>query len=130
MILICIIQISIELHGAARMPRLKPHAFHILAALADGDSHGSAIARSVLQATDGDVQLWPVTLYRTLDELVSGGMIAELEESDERPAGASRRRRYYRLTAAGAESLAAEAERLESIARAARRSVEEGQWGG
>jgi len=111
------------------MPRLKTHAFHILAALSAGDSHGSGVARLVREHTDGNVQLWPVTLYRTLDELVENSFITELESASERPAGASRRRRYYRLTDAGAAALADEAERLEGIARVARRNVEEGPWG-
>jgi DNA-binding PadR family transcriptional regulator len=107
---------------------LKSHSFHILAALAAGDAHGSAIARVVREQTDG-VQLWPVTLYRTLDELVESGWIAELEDARERPAGASRRRRYYRLTETGAEALATEAARLQALARAALRNVEAGPWG-
>mgnify|MGYP001476112351 FL=1 len=111
------------------MPRLKTHSFHILAALSAGDSHGSGVARLVRKHTDGNVQLWPVTLYRTLDELVENSFITELESASERPAGASRRRRYYRLTDAGAAALADEAERLEGIARVARRNVEEGPWG-
>ena len=106
---------------------LKPHAFHILAALAAGDSHGSAIARLVREQTDG-VQLWPVTLYRTLDDLVEDALIQELESADDRPAGASRRRRYYRLTEAGASALAAEAARLEAIAQTALRNVKAGPW--
>ena len=109
------------------MSTLKPHAFHILAALAAGDSHGSAIARLVRDQTDG-VRLWPVTLYRTLDDLVESGLIAELETAKERPQGASRRRRYYRLTDEGAAALAAEAERLAAIAQTALRNVEAGPW--
>jgi DNA-binding PadR family transcriptional regulator len=109
--------------------KLKTHAFHILAVLSGGDSHGSGIARQVSDQTDGDVHLWPVTLYRTLDELVEGGMIIELEAPGERPEGASRRRRYYRLTDDGATALAAEAARLEGIARLAQRNVEDGTWG-
>ncbi len=110
------------------MTTLKTHAFHILAALAAGDSHGSAIARLVRDQTDG-VRLWPVTLYRTLDQLVESGLIAELEDARERPEGASRRRRYYRLTEAGAAVLAVEAERIAAIARTALRNVEDGPWG-
>ncbi len=111
------------------MSRLKTHAFHILAALSAGDCHGSGIARHVSDQTDGGVHLWPVTLYRTLDELVECRLITELETAQERPEGASRRRRYYRLTDDGAAALAAEATRLEAIARVARRNVEDGPWG-
>ncbi len=110
------------------MSSLKTHAFHILAVLAEGDGHGSGIQRRVRETTDGDVQLWPVTLYRTLDELVDSGLIAELASAEDRPAGASRRRRYYRLTDLGATRLADEARRLETLARTARRNVEAGPW--
>jgi DNA-binding PadR family transcriptional regulator len=110
------------------MATLKPHAFHILVALSEGDGHGSGIQRRVRELTEGEVQLWPVTLYRTLDELVDGGLISELETPEERPAGASRRRRYYRLTDDGAAAVADEARRLEELARTARRNVETGSW--
>lgn len=108
--------------------KLTGHAFHILAALADRDAHGSAIARWVKRETSGAVRLWPVTLYRTLDELVAHGLIVELEDPEERPEGASRKRRYYRLTDSGAEVLAGEAERREAIARKALAGLARGTW--
>lgn len=107
---------------------MKPHAFHILCVLAAGDAHGSGIAREVERQTEGEVRLWPVTLYRTLDELVDEGLIVELDGEAERPAGASGRSRYYRLTDTGASTLRTEAERVDRVARAALRDVAEGSW--
>jgi DNA-binding PadR family transcriptional regulator len=77
--------------------------------------HGSAITRDVLDQTDGQLRLWPATLYRSLDELVADGWIMELA-GDLHPEGESEKRRYYRLTASGRLALAAEATRLADLA--------------
>lgn len=94
---------------------LSPHRFHILAALASRDLHGSGIVRDVLDQTDGALRLWPATLYGTLDELAREGLIQELD-AGERPEGTSQKRRYYRITSAGRGALTREAERLQSLA--------------
>jgi DNA-binding PadR family transcriptional regulator len=99
--------------------RLKRHWFHILVALAGEDAHGSAIVRDVLDQTDGALRLWPATLYGALDELVAAGWITELT-GRKRPAGASERRRYYRLTPAGRRVLSVEAAQLAALAGTAR----------
>jgi DNA-binding PadR family transcriptional regulator len=99
---------------------LKPHWFHILVALADGDRHGLAIAREVQALSDGAVRLWPATLYGSLDELRARGWIEELPEH---PAEESERRRYYRLTRAGRAVLTDEADRLGRLARIAKARV-------
>lgn len=103
---------------------LSPHRFHILTALASQDLHGSGIVRDVLDQTDGQLRLWPATLYGTLDELTGEGLIRELDE-DERPDGVSARRRYYRITSEGRGMLASEAARLASMAGTARRRLGE-----
>ncbi len=102
---------------ADRRPALKPHWFHILVALADGDRHGSAIVRDVLDQTNGHVRLWPVMLQTALQQLTEERLIEPL---DSPPDGESERRRYYRLTRAGRRTAAAEADRLEDLARHAR----------
>ena len=48
---------------------MKRHWFFILLSLADRDRHGSGIVRDVLDLTGGELRLWPVTLYGSLDEL-------------------------------------------------------------
>jgi DNA-binding PadR family transcriptional regulator len=96
---------------------LKPHWFHILVALADGERHGSAIVRQVLEQTDGGLTLWPVMLQTALQQMTEDGLIEPL---DSPPEGESERRRYYRLTRAGRKAAAAEADRLERLAQHAR----------
>lgn len=98
---------------------LRTNWFHILVALADNDLHGSAIADEVLRRTDGALRLWPATLYRSLDELVSQGLVEELT-GPRRPAGESQRLRFYAITGPGRRALADEAARLEGMARTAR----------
>lgn len=102
---------------AERRPALKPHWFHILVALAEGERHGSAIVRSVLDQTQGDMRLWPVMLQTALQQMSEDGLIEPLETP---PEGESERRRYYRLTRTGRKTAAAEADRLERLARHAR----------
>jgi DNA-binding PadR family transcriptional regulator len=99
---------------------LKRNWFHVLVALADADRHGFDIMRDVLEQTSGTVRLWPATLYGTLDQLAGAGLISELASAGEHPAGQSEKRRYYRITRQGRAALAAEINRLEATARAAK----------
>ncbi|HXV86792.1 MAG TPA: PadR family transcriptional regulator [Gemmatimonadales bacterium] len=99
---------------------LTPVAFEILLALADGDRHGYAILQAVDAQTAGALRLHPGTLYRALARLADSHLIQEL---DQQPAGEGddERRRYFRLTALGHRVAAAEARRLETQLRCARR---------
>jgi len=96
---------------------LKTNWFHILLCLADGEQHGYAIMREVLDRTDGAVRLWPATLYGTLRRLLDAGLI---EESGGKPATDDMRRRFYRLTPEGRQVIGSEIRRLEALLRAAR----------
>lgn len=107
---------------------LKPQWFHILLALSRDDLHGSGIVRAVLEQTNGELRLWPATLYGSLEALAEGGLIRELHP-DERPKGASERRRYYGITPSGRTALAFEADRMSDLARAARASLGLGRAG-
>ena len=98
---------------------LKTQWFHILLALSEEPQHGSGIVRSVLDQTDGKLRLWPATLYGSLEDLVALGWIEELTESGDRPEGESEKKRFYRIRSSGARVLAAEADRLQALARAA-----------
>ena len=80
----------------------------VLAALYNGELHGYAVAREVDQLSDGDVKLAAGTLYGALGRLLEQGLIAETRE--EMVGG--RRRRYYKLTAAGSQALRKETARL------------------
>ena len=101
------------------MAPLTPAVFHVLLALSEGDKHGWAIMQDAERLSDGVVRMGPGTLYGTLRRLLEGGLI---EESDERRTIEvdDERRRYYRLSTSGADALAAEAERLARLVRAAR----------
>ena len=98
---------------------LKAQWFHILLALSEEAKHGSGIVRSVLDQTSGKLRLWPATLYGSLEDLAALGWIEELTELGERPAGESEKKRFYRIKPSGARILAAEADRLQALARAA-----------
>lgn len=76
--------------------------------------------REVLEISRGEVWLWPVKLYSTLEELSNAGWIEELKGASQHPEGKSRKRRYYRITAAGRSLLAGETERLQGLVEIAR----------
>ncbi|HET9178525.1 MAG TPA: PadR family transcriptional regulator [Terriglobia bacterium] len=98
---------------------LTPAVFYILIALADGDRHGYAIMQEVSNRSGGTVRLGPGTLYGAISRLLRDGLIEESEERPD-PEMDDSRRRYYRLTGQGGRALAAEAKRLEDLARLAR----------
>ena len=102
---------------------IKIHWFHILVALADEDRHGNGIVREVLERTDGQLRIWPVMLYRCLDEMAEEGLVTELTDSTERPPQESERRRYFRITEKGLQVLAEETERLSDLVNVARRKM-------
>ncbi len=101
--------------------RLNRRSHYILLALSARDLHGSGIARAVLEETEGELRLWPATLYGTLELMAQRGLIDELEDH-ERPAE-SEKRRYYRITRFGEKALARETERLARLVKAARQNL-------
>ncbi|SCE91804.1 PadR family transcriptional regulator [Micromonospora mirobrigensis] len=78
----------------------------VLTSLAEGAKHGYAITMDV--AEQAGVTLGPGTLYAALQRLEQRGLIEGLP--------AEGRRRPYRLTAAGAAELSAQAERMRRLA--------------
>ena len=104
---------------------LDAKTFHILLSLAREPRHGYAIRQEVEARTEGGVRLWPATLYGTLSELAEAGLIEETGS----PAGPEddARRKYYAITTAGRGALAAEATRLEDLARMARARLSPGE---
>jgi DNA-binding PadR family transcriptional regulator len=109
--------------GEARDPDrflpLTPAVFHILLALAGGESHGYGIMLEVERLTSGQMNLGPGTLYRSIQRMLLDGMIEETKNSNDSEDD-DERRRYYRLTAFGIEVAQAESRRLESLVKAAR----------
>ena len=91
---------------------MTEQTFLMLTALAAEPRHGYAVIEDVAGMTGGRVRLRAGTLYAALDRLRTEGLI----EVDHEEIVQSRLRRYYRLTGAGAESLAAESARLRAHA--------------
>ena len=101
-------------------PPMPPATFEILMALADGERHGYAIMREVADRSAGAVRLGPGTLYGSLKRLLDAGLVEEgVERAD--TGMDDERRRYYRITKTGLAAVRAEARRMESLVRAARR---------
>ena len=93
---------------------LPPAIFHILLSLADGERHGYAIKREVLERTRGKLKLGPGVLYGSINKLAERGWIVESGERPD-PHLDDERRRYYRLTPAGRKAAQAEAARMRAL---------------
>jgi len=100
---------------------LSPVAFEILLTLASGDRHGYHIMQDVEARTAGAMTLHPGTLYRALARLLEQDLIEERPAARARTGTADDRRRPFRLTPFGRAVAEAEAARLESQVRRARR---------
>ena len=97
---------------------LTAPVFQILLSLVDEDLHGYALIQDIRARTDGEVDLTASTLYAAIKRLVTAELIAEVQAPrGEKP---DPRRRYYRITRTGRETLRAEAARLERLTAMAR----------
>ncbi len=94
---------------------LAEPTFFILTALTDRTLHGYGVMLAVRELSDQRLNLRPGTLYAALDRLTEDGLLVV----DREEASNGRLRRYYRLTDAGANTLAAEVERLRANATVA-----------
>ena len=92
----------------ANLGRFSDPALFILVSLAAGEKHGYAMMEDI-EGTCG-ARLGPGTLYGALSRLEMRGLVEPLV-SDER------RRRPYRITAAGASALEGRLRELEDISR-------------
>lgn len=97
---------------------LTPAVFHILLALSTGERHGYGIMQEIAATTGNQMRIGPGTLYRSIKQLLSAGMITETDERPD-PEMDDERRRYYRLTEHGRKVAQAEAMRLARLVRAA-----------
>lgn len=89
--------------------------------LAEEDRHGYAIIQDVSSRTSGELKLSAGTLYRSIQRMLEQGLIVETRERPA-PEEDDERRRYYRITAFGAETARAEARRLTQLVKLARAS--------
>ena len=106
-------------HDLETLLPLTPAVFHILLALLDCDRHGYGIMQEVSLWTEGKLRLGPGTLYRSIKQMLSEGLIVELDERSD-PSIDDQRRRYYHITESGKRVLKAEIERLERLLKVAR----------
>jgi DNA-binding PadR family transcriptional regulator len=96
-----------------RLDRWADPPLLVLASLAEEPKHGYAIIQDV--ADTMGVRLSAGTLYAVIARLESRGLIEPLESED--------RRRPYRITAAGAQALAEQSERMSRVASLARQRL-------
>ena len=101
----------------SRLP-LKPVDVLILTMLTAGERHGYGIRQDILDHTGGATELEAGNLYRHIRRLESASLI---DESARRPArdADDERRIYFKLTALGRRTLAAEMLRLRALVRLA-----------
>jgi DNA-binding PadR family transcriptional regulator len=90
----------------------------MLLSLSEGERHGYALKREILQRTNGQMNLGSGALYGNINRMLEQGWI---EESEERPDPHldDERRRYYRITPLGRRVAAAEAARMRDLVRLA-----------
>jgi DNA-binding PadR family transcriptional regulator len=110
---------------------LSSATIHILLALAKSDLHGYGIIKEVVRNSDGHYKLGPGTLYDNIKKLLAAGLVADAPT----PSASKRKsvstkdaeRRMFTLTNAGRDALAAEVERMQSVVRKAKLSLQEGR---
>ncbi len=85
----------------------------ILAVLADGSCHGYAVIEELRRRSDGVLDFPEGTIYPALYKLEAAGAVASSWTVAE-----GRRRRMYRLTAAGRRELTRAREEWDTLARA------------
>lgn len=93
--------------GINELGRFAEPSLYILVSLSSGPKHGYAIMSDVEELSGSP--LGPGTLYAALGRLERRGLIEALEADD--------RRRPYRLTGLGADTLRARLEHLEGFTR-------------
>lgn len=86
----------------------------ILKTLAVGPAHGHTIAHSIERRSDEVLQVEHGSLYPALHRLEDRGWIASFWGTSEN----NRKARYYRLTPAGRQQLAEEANRWQQLVHA------------
>lgn len=94
---------------------MTEQAYLVLLSLADERRHGYGIVGAVLELSGGGTRLGAGTLYGLLDRMQHAGLVRD----DGTEVVDGRLRRYYCLTEPGAAALAAETDRLQTLARRA-----------
>ena len=103
-------------------PPLSAATLHILLALASEDLHGYGIIQEIARQSQGSYRLGPGTLYDNLKKLMDQKLVIDLPRS---ALPKDEERRFYRITPAGREVLAAEVERLRDVIATAQGRLKE-----
>jgi DNA-binding PadR family transcriptional regulator len=98
---------------------LTPAVLHILLALSTKERHGYGIMKQVESESQGKVKMGPGTLYGSLGRMMEAGLIRESDKKVD-PDLDDERRVYYRITALGQTTLAAELERYREVVAVAK----------
>jgi DNA-binding PadR family transcriptional regulator len=88
----------------------------VLAILSESDSYGYAIIKRVGEVSGGELQWTDGMLYPLLHRLERRGFVEAMWGTSE----AGRKRKYYRLTKAGAEDLARQRRQWQAVDHALR----------
>jgi DNA-binding PadR family transcriptional regulator len=97
---------------------MSEQTFLILLSLAERPRHGYAILQEVESLSSGRISLSTGTLYGAIKRFLDAGWIRRVADPD--AANAARDRQAYDLTGKGRDAVAAEAARLESLAKLSR----------
>lgn len=103
-------------------PPLSAATLHILLALASEDLHGYGIIQEIARQSQGSYRLGPGTLYDNLKKLMDQKLVIDLPRS---ALPKDEERRFYRISPAGREVLAAEVERLRDVIATAQGRLKE-----
>jgi DNA-binding PadR family transcriptional regulator len=98
---------------------LTPAVLHILLALSTQERHGYGIMKQVESDSQGKVRMGPGTLYGSVRRMTEAGLICESDKKID-PSLDDERRVYYRITALGQQTLAAELQRYRQVVAVAR----------
>ena len=93
---------------------LTPAVLHILLALSARERHGYGIMKQVEADSRGKVRMGPGTLYGSIRRMTDAGLIRESDRKVD-PQLDDERRVYYRITALGQQTLAAEVRRYRRV---------------
>src|SRR3954468_17421097 len=99
---------------------LTPAVLHILLALCTRERHGYGIMKQVESDSQGKVKMGPGTLYGSLGRMMEAGLLRESDKKAD-PELDDERRIYYRITALGKATLAAELERYREVVAVAKK---------
>jgi DNA-binding PadR family transcriptional regulator len=88
----------------------------VLAILSEGDSYGYAIIKRVGEVSNGELQWTDGMVYPLLHRLERRGFVEAVWGQSE----TGRRRKYYRITRAGAEDLARQRRQWQTVDNALR----------